>query len=592
MEPPPLTGHGRGGRLANGPVHRIGDQTLPQLFAAQVARTPDATALVSGDIRLSYAQLAARVDRLAELLAARGAGPERLVGVALPRSVELVVTLLAIHRAGAAYLPLDVDYPADRLRYMIADAAPALVVTAGRAGDWLPDDMPRLYLDAATTGGAAATTVPLPDQPAYVIYTSGSTGRPKGVVVSHRAIVNRLLWMQAEYGLTADDRVLQKTPASFDVSVWEFFWPLITGAALVVARPGGHQDPAYLARLIEAERVTTVHFVPSMLRVFLAEPAAVRCASALRRVICSGEAFPAELRDRFYAGYGTGGPRLHNLYGPTEAAVDVTYWPCAPGERGPVPIGWPVSNTGLRVLDDRLCPVPTGQVGELYLTGVQLARGYLNRAGLTAQRFVADPHGGPGERMYRTGDLARRRADGALEYLGRVDHQVKIRGFRIELGEVEAALAACPGVAQAAVLAREDRPGDRRLVGYLVPEPGSAPADDALRTHLAARLPEYMVPAAFVSLPAMPLSANGKLDRGALPAPDFAALATAAAPRTPREELLCRLYAEILGLPAVGVSDSFFTLGGDSIKATTLVSRLRAAGLTGTPQDVFSHPTP
>ncbi|MBW3614027.1 MAG: amino acid adenylation domain-containing protein [Actinobacteria bacterium] len=590
-------------RLADGirerPPQALPETTLPALFADQAARTPEATAVVFEGTRLTYAALDARAARLAGLLAERGAGPDRIVAVALPRSVELVVALLAVHKAGAAYLPLDTDYPAERLAFMVADAVPALVVTNQAVSRCLPDTVPILLVDCSETlqtvaGGPTADCNQVPLEPAhlaYVIYTSGSTGRPKGVAVSHRSVVNRLLWMQAEYGLTGDDRVLQKTPSSFDVSVWEFFWTLNAGATLVVAKPGGHRDPAYLAGLVERERVTTLHFVPSMLHAFLAEPAAGRCAS-LRRVICSGEALPAELRDRFYRAFGTSGPELHNLYGPTEAAVDVTSWACSPHQVGVVPIGTPVWNTGLRVLDDRLRPVDAGRTGELYLAGVQLARGYLNRPGLTADRFVADPFGTPGTRMYRTGDLARCRDDGVLEYLGRVDDQVKIRGFRVELGEVEATLASCPGVRQAAVASGGDGPGDVRLVAYFVADPGARLTPAHLRGHLAARLPEHMVPAAFVPLAAMPLSTNGKLDRKALPPLDWAALATEGTPRTSGEELLCGLFAQVLGLPRVGVDDSFFTLGGDSIGAMLVAGRARRAGLACTAADIFEHPSP
>ena len=494
----------------DGPRHDVPDTTLADLFAAQVARTPESTAvIVDGPAEspseppselpsewaarrheLTYAELDARVDRLARMLVAYGAGPERVVAVALPRSVDLVVALLAAHRAGAAYLPLDPDYPAERIGFMLADAAPAVVLTCGSvASDLPPGDAPVLVLDAPNPpqadgreddqeGVRQLLTPPRPDHPAYVIYTSGSTGRPKGVVVTHRAIVNRLLWMQAEYDLQPGDRVVQKTPSSFDVSVWEFFWPLIVGAALVVAKPGGHQDPGYLAGLIATERVTTAHFVPSMLRAFLTAPDVATHCSSLRRVLCSGEALPAELASSFHATIGTSsGTALHNLYGPTEAAVDVTSWACAPTDRGPVPIGRPVWNTGLRVLDDALRPVAIGETGELYLSGVQLARGYLARPGLTAERFVPDPAGPPGSRMYRTGDLARWRTDGALDYLGRVDHQVKLRGFRIELGEVEAALARCPGVVHAAVLVH-----DERLVGYYAGAAEPGPDPDELRT--------------------------------------------------------------------------------------------------------------
>ncbi|MFF3945758.1 non-ribosomal peptide synthase/polyketide synthase [Streptomyces sp. NPDC001902] len=571
----------------NATGHAVPGLTLPELFRTQAAATPSAPALLVEDTPVGYAELEARVERLAHVLAGAGVGPESTVAVALPRSAALVVTLLAVHRAGGAYLPLDTDYPAERLAFMLADARPVCVVTTD--GVDLPDtDAPRLLVDADGAAAADAATGPLPQaydprRPAYVIYTSGSTGRPKGVVVPQEGIVNRLLWMQDTYGLTADDRVLQKTPSSFDVSVWEFFWPLITGATLVVARPEGHKDPAYLARLIQDSGVTTAHFVPSMLRAFLDEPAAAGC-TGLRRVICSGEALPAPLAARFHEVLGTAG--LHNLYGPTEASVDVTARHVTPGATA-VPIGRPVWNTRTYVLDASLRPVPPGVPGELYLAGVQLARGYLGRAGLTAERFVADPYGEPGSRMYRTGDLARWTREGELDYLGRVDDQVKLRGFRVEPGEIEGALTGHPAVASATVLLR-----DERLVAYVVPAPGRDAGTAALRAHAAAALPEHMVPAAFMVLDELPLTPNGKLDRAALPAPDFAAQVTATAPRTPREERMCELVAAVLGLERVGADDDFFTLGGDSIVAMQLVVRARAAGLTITPRDVFRHKTP
>ncbi|MYX24502.1 non-ribosomal peptide synthetase, partial [Streptomyces sp. SID8380] len=560
------------------------DVTLPEAFRAQAARTPEATALVFEGASLTYAELDARVDALARTLAAHGAGAESTVAVALPRSVALVVTLLAVHRAGAAYLPLDTGYPLDRLAYTLDDARPACLVTTG--GVALPDsEVPRLAVDPDGTperpADAPLPAAPDPRHPAYVLYTSGSTGRPKGVTVPHAGIANRLRWMQDHHRLGAGDRVLQKTPAGFDVSVWEFFWPLVTGATLVVVRPGGHQDPAHLADLIRRERVTTAHFVPSMLRAFLAEPTAPGCAS-LRRVVCSGEALPAPLAARFHEVLP--GCRLHNLYGPTEASVDVTAHEVGATPGGTVPIGRPVRNTRTYVLDARLRPVPPGVAGELYLAGVQLARGYLGRAALTAERFVADPYGPAGTRMYRTGDLARWTADGELEYLGRTDEQVKLRGFRVEPGEIEAALSTHEDVAHATVVLREDR-----LVAYVVPAPGAAADPTTLRAHAAAALPEHMVPAAVLLLDALPLTPNGKLDRRALPAPDFAAETGDAAPRTPREETLAALYADVLGLPRVGVDDDFFALGGDSIVAMRLVARARAAGLALSPRDVFRH---
>ncbi|MET9173280.1 amino acid adenylation domain-containing protein [Streptomyces misionensis] len=549
--------------------------TLVQPFEEQAARTPEATAVVLGDQEMTYAQLNARANRLAHHLIDRGVGPGTAVAVALPRSPDLVVALLAVLKAGGAYLPLDSDYPANRLAHMLRDAAPGCVLTDhGRpAGTdaptvelgtldltpWSPQDPPR----SATVRDAA-----------YIIYTSGSTGLPKGVVVPHEAIDNRLRWMQHTYPIGPGDRVLQKTPFSFDVSVWEFFWTLREGATLVLAEPGGHRDPVYLARLIREARVTVCHFVPSMLDIFLAESPATDRATTLKYVFCSGEALSRETAGRFHRALP--GTALHNLYGPTEAAVDVTHHACVPDATGPVPIGRPVWNTRAHVLDAGLRPCPAGVAGELYLSGVQLATGYLGRAPLTAARFVADPYGPAGSRMYRTGDLARWTGAGELEFLGRADDQVKLRGFRIELGEVEAALVQAPGVARAVATVREDTPGHHRLVGYVVPVPGESVDPRAVRHRLAEALPDYMVPSAVVVLEALPLTPSGKTDRKALPAPGLAPRVRRE-PRTAREAVLCQLFAEVLGVDQAGPDDSFFELGGHSLLATRLVSRVRAA---------------
>jgi amino acid adenylation domain-containing protein/non-ribosomal peptide synthase protein (TIGR01720 family) len=548
--------------------------TLVALLAAQAGRTPEATAVVAEGRTLSYAELHAHANRLARDLVSRGAGRGRVVAVALPRSAELVVALLAVLKAGAAYLPVDPDLPRERIDFLVADADAAAVL----------DDPAAVFVDGVPD---TPPDVPItPEDAAYVIYTSGSTGKPKGVVVPHAGVVNRLLWTQDRFGLTGSDRVLQKTPASFDVSVWEFFWPLITGATLVVARPDGHRDPGYLAGLIERERVTTVHFVPSMLRAFLAHADLRRCASLLR-VLCSGEALPPDLAARCLEGLPA---ELHNLYGPTEASIDVTHWYCRPGDLT-VPIGRPVWNTRLYVLDADLRPVPPGATGELYLAGVQLARGYLNRPGLTAQRFVADPFGGPGTRMYRTGDLARWTVQGdgpvggAVEYLGRADDQVKIRGFRIEPGEVAAVLADAPGVGEAAVVVR-----DGKLVAYVTP----CTADpDTVRSAAAAALPEHMVPSAVVPLTALPLTTSGKLDRRALPEPGYVPpVESYVVPGTATEQVVADIWAEVLDLPRVGVSHSFVALGGDSLLSLRVTARVNAAfSLDLTPRDVLASRT-
>ncbi|WP_459650165.1 amino acid adenylation domain-containing protein [Kitasatospora sp. Ki12] len=572
--------------------------TLPELFAARVARTPDAVAVVFEGVGLSYAELDARAGRLARHLAARGVGPESVVAVCLERGVDLVVALLAVLKAGGAYLPLDPELPTDRIAVMLADAGAGLVVTAGSFTGLLPQGAARVVLDdlasvVSSVGESAwaPEVVVLPEHPAYVIFTSGSTGRPKGVVVSHAGIVNRLAWMQREYRLTGADRVLQKTPFGFDVSVWEFFWPLLEGATLVVARPGGHREPAYLARVIQDEGVTVTHFVPSMLDVFVREQQAAAC-TGLRAVFCSGEALPAELRDRFLDLLDV---PLFNLYGPTEASVDVTATRCAVTDGASVPIGGPVANTRVRVLDDALRPVPVGVAGELYLAGVQLARGYVGRPALTAERFVASPFE-QGRRMYRTGDLVRWIPDGRLEYLGRTDDQVKIRGLRIEPGEIATVLAGHPAVAQVVVVTREDKPGDQRLVAYAVPN-GQLESDQlpvSLKEFASDTLPAYMIPAAVVVLDALPVTANGKLDRAALPAPDVAATVGAGrAPADPNEELMCQAFAYVLGLPAVGAEDDFFTHGGHSLLATQLASRVWSATGTELPiRQLYQTPTP
>ncbi|HEY4565049.1 MAG TPA: amino acid adenylation domain-containing protein, partial [Thermoanaerobaculia bacterium] len=531
-------------------VSRPGDACLHELFDRQVASSPEAVAVVFEEKSLTYVQLDAWAGRLAGELCRSGVVSETLVGVCLERSLEMVVSLLAVLKAGAAYVPIDPSYPRERLASMLADSRVSLLLTTERLAPELP--LPEtggsavLCLDSLKTSGPVRRLEPevSPESLAYVIFTSGSTGRPKGVMNSHRGIVNRLLWMQETYGLGPEDRVLQKTPFSFDVSVWEFFWPLLAGARLVIARPGGHQDPAYLARLIAAEGITTVHFVPSMLQVFLEEPAAAGC-TCLRRVIASGEALPAELRDRFFQRL-PAGVELHNLYGPTEAAVDVTCEPCVAGSDGAgVAIGRPVANTRIHVLDREMRPVPVGASGELCIGGVQVARGYLSRPELTAERFVPDSRGEePGRRLYKTGDLARHLPDGRIEYLGRLDHQVKVRGFRIELGEIEAALNRQPGVRESVVVAREDVPGDVRLVAYVVPAAGASPAPAGLRAAAQESLPAYMVPADFVFLDSLPTTPNGKLDRRALPSPSRGRPDTTAgfvAPRTPVEETLASI---------------------------------------------------
>ncbi|MCP2253723.1 non-ribosomal peptide synthase domain TIGR01720/amino acid adenylation domain-containing protein [Prauserella aidingensis] len=568
-----------------------GPETLTDLLDAQARRSPDAVAVIEGERQLSYADLHARADHLAAQLRTAGAGPDRVVGVLLPRSADLVVTLLAVLESGAAYLPLESHLPDDRLALMLHDAAVCCVVTTTALAGRLPDDVPALRLDALPTEPPPVfepVARPGPDNLAYVIYTSGSTGTPKGVGVPHRGIANRLQWMQAEYQLTGTDRVLQKTPYGFDVSVWEFFWPLITGASVVVAKPDGHTDPAYLISEIVARGVTTVHFVPSMLDALLAHPAAGQCGTTLRHIMCSGEALPGTTMEKCLSVIGA---PLYNLYGPTEASVDVTAWTARPGHNR-VPIGSPIWNTRTYILDARLMPVPPGVTGEIYLAGTQLARGYLARPGLSAERFTADPYGPAGTRMYRTGDLGHWNDNGTITYLGRTDHQVKIRGQRVELGEIEAVLARHPSVQRIAVVVREDRPGDQRLTAYVVPhaDTGSESLTEALRAHSEAQLPGYMTPGTFITLDALPLTTNGKLDHAALPTPGHTA--TGREPCTRTEQLLASLFGEVLGVADIGADDDFFALGGHSLLATKLVGHLRSvAGVDVPMRAVFDAPT-
>ena len=559
---------------------------LHDLVAAQAARTPAAVAVVFAGEELTYRELDRRAGSLAWRLRALGVRPESLVGIAARRSLELVVGLLAILKAGGAYVPFDPDYPEERLAYMLEDSGVAVLLTqeelAGRLAALAPR-VRQIAVDGAGpegSGGEPPAAGVRPDNAAYAIYTSGSTGRPKGAVNTHRAIVNRLLWMQQAYGLTAADRVLQKTPFSFDVSVWELFWPLLVGARLVVARPEGHRDGAYLVDLIAREDVTTLHFVPSMLQVFLQQPGLDRLGS-VRRVMASGEALTPELERRFMDLLG--GPlgiALHNLYGPTEAAVDVTSWPCGREPwRRTVPIGRPIANLRIHLLDRQGELVPIGVAGEIHIGGTGLARGYLKRPDLTADRFVPDPTAAaPGARLYRTGDLGRHLPGGESEYLGRIDHQVKIRGFRIELGEIENALARHPAVREAVVLSREDVPGEPCLVAYYTPRTGVGSGRGELRTFLARSLPDHMLPASYVRLDALPLTPSGKVDRKALPAPrrERPDLAEApVAPRTPSERALVGIWAAAVGFDEIGVRDDFFALGGHSLLALRVVTGIR-----------------
>lgn len=557
--------------------------TLSALVAEQAAKTPDAPALADAHYELTYRQMREQVVALANQLRARGVKPGDSVAVALPRSVFLTLALHAIVEAGAAWLPLDTGYPDDRLQMMIEDAKPSLLITTD-------DQRPRFSHVAVfsyNTLFSAEDSTPLnlsaPQQTAYIIFTSGSTGRPKGVMVGQTAIVNRLLWMQNHYPLTAADVVAQKTPCSFDVSVWEFWWPFIAGAKLVMAEPEAHRDPLAMQDFFAKYGVTTTHFVPSMLAAFVASltPENAACCASLKQVFCSGEALPTALCREWEQL--THAP-LHNLYGPTEAAVDVSWYPAfgpelAAVEGNSVPIGFPVWNTGLRILDAMMRPVPFGVAGDLYLNGIQLAQGYLGRPDLTASRFISDPFS-PGERMYRTGDVARWLDNGAVEYLGRSDDQLKIRGQRIELGEIDRAMLTLPDVAQAVTHAcvinqAADTGGDaRQLVGYVVSESGLPLDRDLLLAALKTQLPPHMVPVVLLQLSDLPLSANGKLARKALPLPELTVKTQGRAPESDAERAIAAAFSALLGCEITDIEADFFALGGHSLLAMRLAASL------------------
>ncbi|CAA9588146.1 Polyketide synthase modules and related proteins [uncultured Synechococcales cyanobacterium] len=557
------------------------DRCLHHWIEDQVERTPNAIAVVFGNTQLTYRELNQQANQLAHRLQQLGVAPETLVGICVERSLEMVIGLLGILKAGGAYVPLEPSYPPERLAFMLQDAQVPILLTQQALLKTLPTTKAQILcldsgwdlIQARPSTENLKSKIQNSFSLAYVIYTSGSTGKPKGAMNTLQGICNRLLWMQDAYGLTTADRVLQKTPFSFDVSVWEFFWPLMTGACLVVAPPNAHKDSAELVRLITQHQITTLHFVPSMLRVFLTEPGVETCTS-LRRVICSGEALAVDLQNLCFQRLAA---ELHNLYGPTEAAVDVTAWACQPDwQERRVPIGRAIANTQIYILNSHLQPVPVGVMGELHIGGVGVGRGYLNRPELTAEKFITNPFSDQGDRLYKTGDLARYRPDGSLEYLDRVDHQVKLRGLRIELGEIEAVLTQHPAVQEAVVVAREDQAGQPQLVAYWVA--CQMPTADAahLRSHLLQSLPDYMVPAQFIWMAALPTLPNGKLDRRALPAPDWEAkVETFVAPRSSVEQRLVEIWAKYLNCDRIGIHDSFFALGGHSLLATQVISEIR-----------------
>jgi amino acid adenylation domain-containing protein len=557
-------------------------QTLPDLFAAQAAATPNLPALTFGDATLTYAQFDAMTNQLGHHLQRLGVKADLVVGVCAERSLEMLLAIHAIHKAGGAYVPLDPDHPADRLAYMVENAEATIVLCQSRfAGRF--DTGTVVVIDADDPAWSAESTE-APERStrahdlAYTLYTSGSTGRPKGAMNEHAGIVNRLLWMQDAFGIGPEDVVLQKTPFSFDVSVWELFWPTIVGARTVIAPPGAHKDPAELIRAINDAGVTTIHFVPSMLQIFLSDPNAPSCTS-LKRVICSGEALTRDLQDRFFKTLPQS--ELHNLYGPTEAAIDVTWWQCDPAsELQTVPIGRTIANTQIHILDPQLEPLPIGVPGELHIGGIQVARGYRNNAELTARQFVPDPHSDvPNARLYKTGDLARFMPDGNVEYLGRLDHQVKIRGLRIELGEIESVISDIAEVGQCVVTTEQGPTGDARIVAYVTGSDPDRHLDTKVLTAACEkRLTTYMMPADWMILPEFPLNTSGKVDRKRLPKPELRRERSALVPaQNTSQKKLLELWSEILGHDEISVDDAFFDVGGDSLKAARLLSQINTS---------------
>ena len=572
---------------------------LHEIFEAQVARSPDAPAISYEDETLTYAELNARINQLANYLVELGAGPETLVAVCMARSLEMVIALYAVLKSGSAYVPIDPDYPAERIAFMLRDAdAPILLTEERLAGRLAGGAASVVWIDAEADHIAdrPATNPPqraTPGTLAYVMYTSGSTGKPKGAMIEHRAIANNIRWMQGTYGLGPADRVLQKVPFSFDLAQWELFWPLLFGAQLIVVGPGGHRDSSYLVDTMIEKGITMLHSVPSVLQLLLEHPRIGECTS-LKRVLCDGEVLPRALQDRFFSQLAA---ELHNLYGPTEATVAVTAWACDPAsELSFVPIGKPIANTQIHVVDEDMNPVPVGTVGELLIGGVQVGRGYLNRPSLSAERFIDDPFSDTdGAKLYRTGDLARYLADGNLEFLGRNDHQVKIRGFRVELGEIEAAMETVPGIQQAVVVAHGPSDGDLELVAYLSGTAVDHISIDDVRSRLAARLPEYMVPTRFIPVDRFPLTPNGKIDRAALPTPVRVRpeLGAYVAPRSSLEPLIDEAWRGILALDQIAVHDRFFELGGTSLQAARFVQQMeRALGESIFVVTLFTAPSP
>jgi len=577
------------------------DVCIHQMFEMQVERSPQAIAVVFENTQLTYEQLNQRANQLAHHLRSLGVGPEVLVGICLERSLEMIVGLLGILKAGGAYVPLDPAYPKERLAFIFSDTQTPVLLTQEKLVKNLPPHQAQVvcldcfWQENSHNSQENPVNETTPDNLIYVIYTSGSTGQPKGVMIPHRGICNQLNWKQTTFGLTPADKVLLTISFSFDPSVWQIFWPLCFGGQLFIARSGGHQDTAYLVKVITEEQITVLALVPSILRVLLEEKGIEDCRF-IRHIICGGEALSIELIERFFAQLNLDNV-LHNCYGPTEASIDSTFWTCQRGTNYVfAPIGCPITNARIYILDENLQPVAFGESGELHIGGIGLARGYLNRPELTTEKFIFDHFSSQrGARLYKTGDLARYLSDGNIEFLGRIDHQVKIRGFRIELGEIEAILGQYPSLTQAIVVAREDVPGDKKLVAYIVANPEQSPSQVELRHFLQSRLPEYMLPASFIFLDTLPLNPNGKIDRRALPVPDISGVSLSnnfIPPQNPTEEVLATIWAKVLRLEQVGIHDNFFELGGHSLLATQVMSRIRQAlGIEIPLKLLFENPT-
>lgn len=561
------------------------DRCVNELVEEQAQRTPDAIAVSTEDQHLTYQELDQRANQLAHYLQTLGVGPEVLVGVYIERSLEMVIGLLGILKAGGAYVPLDPSYPPERIAFILDDAQVSVILTQATLAKNLTSYPAQVVcLDSYWNAIAHYSSEPLgrtaiASNLMYVIYTSGSTGQPKGVMIPHSGICNQLCWRQTTFPLTASDRVLQNISFSFDPSVWQIFWPLSSGAQLVLPRPGGHKDINYLIHLIAAQHITVIALVPSMLRVLLEDRDLNYCCQSLKHIFCGGEALQRDIQESYFSRLKTG-TVLHNVYGPTEASIDATFWTCQPNSHHLIaPIGHPIANVQAYILDYNLNPVPIGEPGELYIGGAGLARGYLNRPELTEERFIPHPFSTEvNARLYKTGDLVRYLEDGNIEFLGRVDHQVKVRGFRIELGEIEATLNQFPGIQQSLAMVREDIPGDQRLVAYCVCPQSSRPNAKDIRAFVGDKLPDYMVPAAFVCLDQLPLNPNGKVDRRALPAPVLDRLVdqTSVAPQDHLECQLVEIWESILNLQPIGVQDNFFELGGNSLLALRTLTKIES----------------